>query len=829
MRSREESREVRRDSLLWDWRSIGSATLPIIAFVSWVGGAASAVVIGGLAFTAAWIAAASFNRAFRQTLQAFSVLTVTLPTTALLSFRAKIAGNAWENDLRQLGVRPLLPRILQAFLGDDPDELLMADSYDGLRSSHSNRYVVDGAATEKLERKISQMDGGTIAVCGPRGAGKTTLLAGCMKEDDFAITASAPASFTPHDFLISLFIDLCETYIHREGGDLPNLVRLTATRRMFQKVRLQIKKKISWLTHITFSLGLVLFGSFATARALEEEYGRHIYAKVAGYLGDLSSLALAIWRGENLAAGLAVTGLGVLLWRARRTQTIRKSLKNVHTLVTILAAGALYLIPLASLLFDSEFKDQFDMVLADESTFFTLAALAFITAVTPKNADGSWSWRHFHLPKRFIGQGVRLLTIAGMLATAYRSDAINALLSNPDSSVRVFSFLCSFLIFKLGTWDKRPSESWLVAECRDQLYRLQTVQTSGATVNTGLSQIASLGSSHTASLSSIPPNFPALVGDFRSILESIAWENHARGRRTFICIDEMDRLGTDSQALAFLGEIKAVFGVPQVHYVISVAEDVGASFVRRGMPHRDVTDSSLDDVVHVQACTLPLSEKILQKRAPGISPPYIALAHALSGGLPRDLVRYGRRILEAEASTGSAELTRISRTLILEELSETLSGFRVLLSKHRWDENASVILESFRHLTAQLRFEPISGREIRRALVEFSGMRHVQNLPGEPIQLTEETAQLIEEASTYCYFSLTLLDIFGEEGFTRRSEVAANRGPEGTPQLLAEARQELAVSPHTSRRLLRSIREAWDLESSATDLRAQGVPAQGTS
>ena len=65
----------------------------------------------------------------------------------------------------------------------------------------------------------------------------------------------------------------------------------------------------------------------------------------------------------------------------------------------------------------------------------------------------------------------------------------------------------------------------------------------------------------------------------------------------------MDRLGTDTQALAFLREIKAILGVPRVYYLISVAEDVGAAFVRRGLPHRDVTDSSLDDIVHVQPRT----------------------------------------------------------------------------------------------------------------------------------------------------------------------------------------------------------------------------------
>ncbi|MFE9560182.1 hypothetical protein ACFYM0_03655 [Streptomyces sp. NPDC006487] len=40
----------------------------------------------------------------------------------------------------------------------------------------------------------------------------------------------------------------------------------------------------------------------------------------------------------------------------------------------------------------------------------------------------------------------------------------------------------------------------------------------------------------------------------------------------------------------------------------------------------------------------------------------------------------------------------------------------------------------------------------------------------------------------YAYFSLTLLGIFAEEVFGRRGRSAAAPGPDGDPELLAEAR-----------------------------------------
>ncbi|MFI6439640.1 hypothetical protein [Streptomyces sp. NPDC050759] len=254
-----------------------------------------------------------------------------------------------------------------------------------------------------------------------------------------------------------------------------------------------------------------------------------------------------------------------------------------------------------------------------------------------------------------------------------------------------------------------------------------------------------------------------------------------------IAVDELDRLGTDVQALAFLGEIKAILGVPHVHYLVSVAEDVGAAFVRRGLPNRDVTDSSLDDVVHVRRCSLAESSEILRKRAPGIGEAYIVLAHALSGGIPRDLIRYGRRLLEIRLVTEQAELTDVAQALIIEEVAETLAA----------------------HLRVACPCqEPMD--QLRGAL------RHFVAYDVDGLGIPEESRRLIDEAAAYAYLSLTLLDVFGRPGFTQRRMEAARRSPDGNPDLLAEARQELAVSPYSTRPVIDGIRQAWRLEPVST-------------
>ncbi|MFC9685618.1 hypothetical protein [Streptomyces sp. NPDC056948] len=307
--------------------------------------------------------------------------------------------------------------------------------------------------------------------------------------------------------------------------------------------------------------------------------------------------------------------------------------------------------------------------------------------------------------------------------------------------------------------------------------------------------------------------------EFRTLLKCIATEKAKQGKTVVIAIDEVDRLGTDTQALAYLSEIKAILGVPDVYYLISVAEDVGAAFVRRGLPHRDVTDSSLDDIIHVHLSTLEESRVILAKHSQALKDPYVMLAHALSGGILRDLLRYGLQIREIQDKTQSHELNDISRHLVLEELAETFAGFRTLLSKLQWTPNTSDVLASFRTLCGCLR-DPsqCTEAEMLHTLEQFAFYSHAtrpDTAAGDDsaalLELSGDARQLIDEASAYAYFALTLLDIFSTKGLERRTHLAAAHGPDGGPERMADARQELGISPYRARPPIDSIRKAWSL------------------
>jgi hypothetical protein len=129
------------------------------------------------------------------------------------------------------------------------------------------------------------------------------------------------------------------------------------------------------------------------------------------------------------------------------------------------------------------------------------------------------------------------------------------------------------------------------------------------------------------------------VNEFRTFARTVAAEVHRSGHRIFIGVDELDKIGSPDQAEQFLNEIKGIFGVPYLYFVVSVSDDALTAFERRGLPLRDAFDSSFDEIIHVDPLDYAESRRLLYRRVIGLSEPYVALCHCLAGGLPRDLIR----------------------------------------------------------------------------------------------------------------------------------------------------------------------------------------------
>ncbi|CAM5659640.1 KAP NTPase domain-containing protein OS=Streptomyces fumanus OX=67302 GN=GCM10018772_42580 PE=4 SV=1 [Streptomyces fumanus] len=483
----------------------------------------------------------------------------------------------------------------------------------GLRAAADRGYLVAARAARELRRKMGLMDAGTIALCGPRGVGKTTLLESAMEEAALSVhTHTRPG--TPRTTSCSPCSPVSARPTSRYAGSPsvlppPGLVR--AARPLGPR---HARRALLRLLAVPAAVLLVL-GLRAGAADLGELYGRPAEERLRE-LGDFAVRdARLVWHGDRVGAALAVALLGLAWWRLGRVRWAARAAGLLWRGVCTVLGAALVVVPFGTLLTD---PDVYALLGVMESgndglsdAVRVMAAYGVLTAVVTfldgraARGDDLWTWWRKGAPH------VLALVVAWMLL---RDETCRAVVTDDGNPGRLATLLAGLMLLPMSDWRPRGATPPLVKRCRDQLLHLRTVQSRAATWSTAV-PAAGIGVQVGTSLSTVPPNFPELVDDFRDLLGRVAREVHDRGGRVVVAVDELDRLGDGATVLAFLNEIKAVFGVPYVHYLVSVADDVGAAFVRRGLPHRDAADSTLDDIVSVQPCLPDESGALLARAA----------------------------------------------------------------------------------------------------------------------------------------------------------------------------------------------------------------------
>jgi hypothetical protein len=146
--------------------------------------------------------------------------------------------------------------------------------------------------------------------------------------------------------------------------------------------------------------------------------------------------------------------------------------------------------------------------------------------------------------------------------------------------------------------------------------------------------------------------------------------------RIAIGIDEIDRMSADS-AERFLNDIKAIFGIPHCLYLVSVSNEALAVFEQRVLHGRSAFDSTFDEVVRARELDFESCRHLLRQRIAGIPDALIAFCEIMSGGLPRDLIRMARDVVDA-CSKGEVEIANLTFTILRAQI-ETLK--RSLISE----------------------------------------------------------------------------------------------------------------------------------------------------
>jgi GTPase SAR1 family protein/membrane protein implicated in regulation of membrane protease activity len=291
-----------------------------------------------------------------------------------------------------------------------------------------------------------------------------------------------------------------------------------------------------------------------------------------------------------------------------------------------------------------------------------------------------------------------------------------------------------------------------------------------------------------------------------------------------IGIDELDKIRTDEDAMKFLNEIKALFGLESCFYLISVSESAMSSFERRGLHFRDVFDSSFDAIVHADYLDLERSHRLLRRRVIGVPVPFLDLCHCMVGGLPRDLIRVFRALYEAHtlSEADGNDLSSLCGALIREDLKAKLWATSVAAERGTTSEaemdDLLGRLNKIETLLDEAKNLPTicpDLLEAHTALLESANPGRQGEAPAaEP--RGESLASLRTELAIYLYYCATLLEFFGREEF----DVDTLKEAEGSGRLeqLARVRQYVANSPRMAESAIKEFRKQYDM----TDHR--GVP-----
>ncbi|MGI8333759.1 hypothetical protein ACRYCC_27745 [Actinomadura scrupuli] len=299
-----------------------------------------------------------------------------------------------------------------------------------------------------------------------------------------------------------------------------------------------------------------------------------------------------------------------------------------------------------------------------------------------------------------------------------------------------------------------------------------------------------------------PLSYPEIVEQFRGFAGRAAEYVAGQGHRVFLGVDELDKIGTAEQAERFLNEIKGIFGVPHVYFLVSVSDEALTSFERRGLPLRDVFDSSFDEIIRVEPFRYEDSRRLLYRRVVGLTEPYIALCHCLSGGLARDLIRSARLVVRIGQSLPDGQPVRLAEVctrLVREESRRKARAVAKILAARGRAGPTQDLLAALHAM-----INDVSGAEPSIGLI---------TLVGEAERgMSAEAAALRLDLAGYLYFCLTLVEVFDERLDERRIRWAtSDTDHPGHLDRLARARAMFADDTRFAWRLIDEVRTAWAL------------------
>lgn len=342
-----------------------------------------------------------------------------------------------------------------------------------------------------------------------------------------------------------------------------------------------------------------------------------------------------------------------------------------------------------------------------------------------------------------------------------------------------------------------PVASPLVAIARDRLeeIRFQHSYASGWAGTLKIPAGVDLQRTSSRTLARQQRTLPEIVDSYVQFMRTLTTEY-----TVIVGIDELDKMPSTETVHLFLNQAKALFGIPGCFYILSVSENAISAFERRGLPLRDVLDSTFDTIVDVGYLTFAQSQELLKKRVIGLSIPFAALCHALSGGLPRDLIRTCRDLLNLSAASNESRLRELVRMLVAVEVTRKARAISVAVRDLSLDAATDVLDALRRPATEQmLDHQEILGEAAK--LETKTAAIIAATVDESDAAERDKLVTLAREATAFLHFAGTMNEVF-----TTRQVDAWITPPYEDVERLAVARRSFAVRPAVAERAIGAFR-----------------------
>jgi hypothetical protein len=311
-----------------------------------------------------------------------------------------------------------------------------------------------------------------------------------------------------------------------------------------------------------------------------------------------------------------------------------------------------------------------------------------------------------------------------------------------------------------------------------------------------------VGRSAAATLAETQRSLPEIVDSYCQFMKQVA----DRYDRIIIAVDELDKLESDQAAQRFVNEVKAVFGTRKCFYLISVSDAAISSFERRGLNFSNAFDSAFDDMIRVDYLSLEESRSLVSTRAMGIPQSFLCFLHALSGGLPRDLIRACREIVKEAETAKQRDLPALAKIILTRDLVEKVVATRTSVRALRLEPDVGTFLQRLTDFEAQASLATVTSKALRQESdALWKQIEVLSSASLQPGQNTPERRTLEErmrEIAGYLYLAGILVELFTERLRTPddldRWARPGERGEASVIARLARARQELRVNPRVA-------------------------------